>query len=490
VKKPLVAGLVVAVVVALGVAAVPLAEEYSARQIKANLEADGATTVDSVEVGLFSRRVTFHKLHARRAGDVSIGRWEASALSWPLGELLQGHTPFAGLQLGDPVQAGHVEITDMRITDESASWTIGSLTIDGLDLERYDTTGLGPMQFAPLAMRIARALSIKKFEQKQTVYVAPFTADRVAIADLTVENFDHGRIGSLAMTGLAATPKAATAPVFTMAEFKVAGLDLSRPLKALSSPAWRPGRPIGRIGIDKASAAGFGGEGLARYGVSLGTITTQSTHESPGVTRTQTRVDGFVLAPPLTGLQAIQTRLVLKSMGLNEVRLGFDCLGREDRPKAEVVVERCALSGPDLADIVLSAKLVKADDAFWKAVDDGDGAAFIGTKAALGGAKLVIADKGLLERTLKAVATTSGRTPAEMRSLVAKEVRQFQPAGVLITEDLTKLLDTVARFIESGGTLTVEAKPDPPLGLDRVNYFRIPGPDWVSLLGLSATLSR
>jgi hypothetical protein len=275
-----------------------------------------------------------------------------------------------------------------------------------------------------------------------------------------------------------------------MAEFKVAGLDLSRPLKALSSPVWRPGRPIGRIGIDKANATGFGGEALARYGVSLGAITTESTHESQGVTRTHTRVDGFVLAPPLTGLQAIQTRLVLKAMGLNEVRLGFDCLGVEDRPKSEVVVDRCALSGPDLADIVLSGKLVRADDAFWKAVDDGDAAAFVSTKVALGGAKLVIADKGLLERTLKAVATTSGRSPAEMRSLVAREVRQFQPAGVLITDDLTKLLDTVARFIETGGTLTLEAKPDPPLGLDRVNYFRIPGPDWVSLLGLSATLSR
>jgi hypothetical protein len=73
---------------------------------------------------------------------------------------------------------------------------------------------------------------------------------------------------------------------------------------------------------------------------------------------------------------------------------------------------------------------------------------------------------------------------------VAHEVRQFQPSGVLITDDLTKLLDTVARFVETGGTLTLEAKPDPPVGLDKMSYFRTPGPDWVSLLGLSATLSR
>jgi hypothetical protein len=60
----------------------------------------------------------------------------------------------------------------------------------------------------------------------------------------------------------------------------------------------------------------------------------------------------------------------------------------------------------------------------------------------------------------------------------------------LITEDLTKLLDAVARFVESGGTLTLEARPNPPVGLDKASYFRTPGPDWVNLLGLSATLSK
>ena len=69
-------------------------------------------------------------------------------------------------------------------------------------------------------------------------------------------------------------------------------------------------------------------------------------------------------------------------------------------------------------------------------------------------------------------------------------MRRFQPPGVLITEDMTKLLDTVARFIETGGTLTLEAKPDPPIGIDKLEHFRRPGPDLVNMLGLGATLSR
>ena len=35
-----------------------------------------------------------------------------------------------------------------------------------------------------------------------------------------------------------------------------------------------------------------------------------------------------------------------------------------------------------------------------------------------------------------------------MRANLAQEVRRYQPPGVLITEDMTKLLDTVARFVE------------------------------------------
>ena len=68
-------------------------------------------------------------------------------------------------------------------------------------------------------------------------------------------------------------------------------------------------------------------------------------------------------------------------------------------------------------------------------------------------------------------------------------MRRYQPPGILITDDLTKLLDTVARFIESGGTLTLEAKPETPLGIDKLAYLRRPGPDLVNMLGLSATLS-
>src|SRR6202000_1946907 len=147
--------------------------------------------------------------------------------------LVRGRTPLSGLQLGDPLRAAHLELSDVRIVADDVSWTIGSPAIHGLNLERYDTTGIGPMQFSALSMRIAAALSVRKFQKKQAVYVAPVTGDGFAISAFTVENFDRGRIGSMMLAGLEATPKAAAAPAFTLAEFKVAGLDLTRPLKVL-----------------------------------------------------------------------------------------------------------------------------------------------------------------------------------------------------------------------------------------------------------------
>ncbi len=48
---------------------------------------------------------------------------------------------------------------------------------------------------------------------------------------------------------------------------------------------------------------------------------------------------------------------------------------------------------------------------------------------------------------------------------------------------MTQLLDTVARFVEQGGTLVVEAKPEPPVGFDRLEYLLNPGADLVSASG-------
>ncbi len=489
-RKAAIAAAAVVALAGLGAAALPLAEEYSARQIKAGLEQGGVATVETVEVGLLGRRVTLRNLHMKQVGEVSIGRWEAIGLSWPLAELLRGRTPLSGMRLGEPFQASHLALKDLQIVEGGATWSIGSFGVDDFNLVRYEVADLGTLQFSTVAARIATALSFAKLEQTQTAYTAAGSGDRAAIRSFTVEAYDHGRVGALALAGVETTANAGASPVFSMSEFRIKGLDLTRPLKALSSAAWRLGRPIGRIGMDQASASGFGGEGFARYGISLGSITAQTTHEGTGISRSHTRIDGFVLAPPLSGREAIQLRLGLQMMGLKEVRLTFDCTGGENRPAGELSIDRCTLAGPDLADINFSGKLVRADDAFWKLVDEGDNTALLHSKAALGGARLVVADKGLLERTIKALATTTGRTPPEMRALVAREVRQFQPSGVLITEDLTKLLDTVARFVESGGTLTLDARPDPPVGLDKVSYLRVPGPDWVSLLGLSATLQK
>jgi hypothetical protein len=101
-----------------------------------------------------------------------------------------------------------------------------------------------------------------------------------------------------------------------------------------------------------------------------------------------------------------------------------------------------------------------------------------------------LADRSLIERAFRALAATSGQPAATLRTQFAQEIRRYQPADVLITEDLTKLLDTVARFVEQGGTLVVEARPDPPFALERVGYLMTPGPDLVTTLGISARLTR
>ena len=120
----------------------------------------------------------------------------------------------------------------------------------------------------------------------------------------------------------------------------------TRVIAALSSDKWQPGAPSGRVHVDSFNASGFGGEMLARYGISLGSVSLETVHEGDKLSRSRTRVEGFVLAPPLRGLEGLQMRLALQSMGLKEVKLDLDCSGTEDRAKGELALDRCALVGP------------------------------------------------------------------------------------------------------------------------------------------------
>ena len=55
------------------------------------------------------------------------------------------------------------------------------------------------------------------------------------------------------MKNLDASPKDASAPAFSMADMKLTGLDLHRPINAMSVPGWRPGMPIGRVELESAT---------------------------------------------------------------------------------------------------------------------------------------------------------------------------------------------------------------------------------------------
>jgi hypothetical protein len=489
VRKALIALSIVAVLVVAALAAVPIVERHAADQIKSQIERNGAATVDEVSVGLFERRIRLLNL---RTAEVSVGRWEVSGLAWPIGELLAGRTPLAGFRWGDPLAADRVELEAVKVTDPGSGGTssMDALLIDGFSLGRYDGRYEGAFPFAVLTARAMGALAMRRLEQRNLRVALAGTGEMVGFASVIVEGYDRGRMASLSISGLDAVAAEGQPAQVSIAEMKATGLDLRRMITAMSSEAWYPGGPTGRVHVDKASATGFGGELLRRYGISLGGASFETVRENDKVSRSRTRVEGFVLSPALRGLEGLSLRLTLQSMGLKEIKADFDCSGTEDRGKGEMVIDRCALIGPGLAEIDFTARIVNADTAFWNAVDDGDALALLDSSSALGSARLVLADKSLLERGLRAVATMTGQPLAATRAAWAREVRRYQPTGVLISQAMTQVFDVVARFIEQGGTLTLDATPEPPLGFDRFEYLASPGADLVGVLGLKATLTK
>jgi hypothetical protein len=493
VKKKVIAALVVVALVGAAVAAVPIVESHAAGRIKAEIERDGSTKVGGVEVGLFERRLALVDLKSTSGAELSVGRWEASGLAWPLGELLSGRTPLAGFRWGDPLQADRIELKDVRLVDSAVNsgWSMASFVMEGFDLARFDASYQGGgYRFQTLVARALGALTIRRLEERTVIFSLPGTNDTYGAASAVIDRYERGRVAAMTVSSLEATPKDGAAPLFKIADIKSTGVDLTRVIAALSSDKWEPGAPSGRVHAESVNATGFSGEVLARYGISLGSVSLETVHEGDRLNRSRTRIEGFVLAPPLRGLEGLQMRLALQSMGLKDVKLDLDCRSTEDRAKGELVLDRCALVGPGLGEIALSGRIVDADPSFWRAIDDGDFPALEESHAGLGELRLTLVDKSLLDRSLKALSTVTGKPAVETRANLASEIRRYQPADVLISEDMTKLLDTVARFIERGGTLTIDAKPQPPIDIEGFKPLMKPGADLVRLLGLSATLSR
>jgi hypothetical protein len=491
VKKALVAAAAAVVVVVAVIAVVPILERHVAQAIKTEIERDGVTKVGAVEVGLFDRSIVITGFKSSANGtEQAFARWQVSGLAWPWGEVLRGHTPLRGVRLGDPLQADRIEFQDMKLVDgnDGTRVTLQGLVVEGFDLARFDPAYQGAFPFQVWTARALGALGMRRLEATNLAMAAA-TGDTINVGRATVERYEQGRIGMLTLDGLATSTAGEPAALFKVDRLVAAGLDSNRLLAAMSAADWYPGAPVGRVHLDHASASGFGGDMLSRYGLSLGSVSMETTRESDKVSRSRTRILGFMLAPP-RGLQGLQTRLALQTMGLKEVKLDLDCAGTEDRGKGQFVFGPCKLVGPGLLQIDFTARIIDADGPFWRAIDDGDMPALNGSKAGFDSAKLVVADKSLLERGLKALAVMTGRPVSETRANLAREVRLYQPSDVLISQDMTKLLDTVARFIEQGGTLTIDAAPQPPLDLEQLRGVLRPGADLVRLLGLSASLSR
>ncbi|MDB5489203.1 MAG: hypothetical protein JWQ58_2918 [Reyranella sp.] len=489
-RKSVVAIGAVIALIGIGAAAIPFAEDYAATRLKAGL-AQGGVKVETVKVGLLDRSITLRNVAGGPNGELKIDEWEASGLAWPLDELLKGRAPIGGLAWGDPLQVARFHMRNFRLAEADAgdAWTIGELTATNLDLPRYDAVYEGPFRNEVMVARLLGVLSVDRLDQSDLVHVG-FDQTTHAVARLSVSGYARGLIDAFEMKGFQVKPAGARMAGLMVADTTARGIDLRRPIGLASSIDWEPGAPIGRVPVAEGRMSGFGGDLMTRYGMSLGSVSLATVREGAEMSRSRMRIEDFVLAPSLRSVEALGMRMVLQSMNLKEVRLGFDCSSIEDRARHVVKVEECKLSGTDLAEISFTAQVIETDDEFWRALDEADLFALLGTKAALQSAKLVIADKSLLQRSLQAKARLSGQPAAAERAALAAEIRRYQPPGVLITQDMSKLLDSVARFVEQGGTLTLEAAPQPALGLEKLDYLLKPGADLVNALGLTATVSR
>lgn len=485
-RKIVVAAIVIVCLAGLGMVSVTFLEEQAAHRIKEAVDRSGTHTVGSVDVSLLARRVTLHDIRNKNGQDFAFGRMQVSGLTWPLADLLSGRPPYADYRLGEPIRADRIQIDDARFSTAIKLTTIKSLTIYAFNLDRHD----GPAQAlskdaeafpnAALYARLLAALSIEKLQVTQLTESIK-DSGKIGSWQILMERIDHGRVGTFTAFNMKLVTE--SREDLNVAEVKLANLNFLRLLKNLSSPPSEQPSLAGQVDAESTILSGFSGKFLSRYGMSLDSIGITSIEQGPGESRNQCRVDGLVFTLPAEANDMGAMAKLMKQADLKELKIGLDCRFSSSRPRAFLTFERCALAGPAIGEVDFTAKFVKVDEHFWKGIDENILLPLFLSAISVDSARLNITEKGILDLSLKALSLS--------RSAAAREIRRFQPPGILISRDMTALLDTVADFVESSsGILTIDAKPTSPVELKSVSRLFNRSTDIVSRLGLSASRSE
>jgi len=500
VKRAVVA-LVSLLLVAAGVGwlSIPSIERHLVAQLRGQLERAGATRIDRLEIGLLARRVEIDGLNlvagAGNGTEVALTRARVSGLEWPIRELLAGRTPFRGWRPGDPFIAANVEIENLQVADPiiATGVRVRRLVAEGVNLARFEParggtdwmeSAAGPVDIA----RALRALALARLEITTLLLSQTGVGETLSVDRFTVAGWRQGRVADFAVDAFVARAGGNAAEVVRVERVSLREGEMTLMLDYLDPVgASEQSPPLRWLA---STFEGFSGTALSDNGLALTRVSTKGSRDGDARYRWNSRVEGAGFRPVAGTFIGDAAAESFRGLGISELAVDVDCGAMEDRVAGKFDLERCGVDIRGLATIGLSFGLEGLDASFWEAYDWGDYGLLLTSKGAVNRITLSLRDQSLLDRALRLAAGGMGMPAQLARATIAQQVRRFQPSGVLITQEMTAIADTVARFVERGGELVFEAKPDPPFAFERWDYLLSPGPDLVSALGLSVRHAR
>jgi hypothetical protein len=500
--RPILIGVLVALIVAGGFAAVELGGSHVARttldETLAALPPGYTATHGGTGYDAITDTLTIHNVVLSRDGR-KIGHADKVTLSGAHFAALRAVFEPDAYPQGRPAWTdrrpllGNLAVDALDIEPDgpgSAPLTIRQIVLDGLSGRPFIRPPTPPNRSAPdFQADAGSALSFQAFNVAAIDLVDP-AAGHFALSKIGIDGYDAGQSGGMRIEGMDFAATRIKVPVtFSLADIVLGAADLRPLLTALANSAGQDPRER-----QQALAAAYGESHLARIDVDglalkispgprigLTSMHAESKQMPDGVRDGTGALRGLSIAADDTTLPP-ESHLLMERFGTDRIVLDEDTAGAFNTESGHLNLQKLDMTLRDLAGLHMAASLDGFDRVAMRSTDPAVRRQAIG-KITINHVALEYDDHSLIGRIIGTIAQARNVSPEDLLALAARPLMSLN----MLVPDQPDAGAQVTSFLEHPHVLRITLDPPAPVSIEQLRT--VPVPQRAHMLGLKISAS-